>query len=218
MDETPLKGQNRLILNHKHWIDAYPDYKMKIDDIVIAVLRALGRPLSDEEPQPEKKVVSPGEKEDVVVKNIVVAEEESRRPIVEPQPSPVRRAPKRRGWLNALISVLLVVVTVVTTVAVVYYVNPSWRTSTESVETQEKYPFTSTRKVTEQDLDNCSLEDLKIMRNEIYARHGYIFDSQDLRDYFSRQSWYRPVSKKVNLTAIEKYNVLFIQDFEKRFK
>lgn len=43
IDSTPLKGQNRVILNQKHWIDAYPDYEEKFSDLVNAVLHALGR-------------------------------------------------------------------------------------------------------------------------------------------------------------------------------
>ena len=42
LDETPLKGQNRLILNKTHWIDAYPDYKTKFNDLVSAVALAIG--------------------------------------------------------------------------------------------------------------------------------------------------------------------------------
>jgi hypothetical protein len=29
-------------------------------------------------------------------------------------------------------------------------------------------------------------------RNEIYVRSGYIFQSQELRDYFGSKSWYYP--------------------------
>lgn len=43
LDETPLKGQNRLILNKTHWIDAYPDYKTKFNDLVAAVSLIVGR-------------------------------------------------------------------------------------------------------------------------------------------------------------------------------
>lgn len=43
LDETPLKGQNRLILNKTHWIDAYPDYKTKFNDLVEAVALSLGK-------------------------------------------------------------------------------------------------------------------------------------------------------------------------------
>ena len=43
LDKTPLKGQNRVILNQKHWIDAYPDYKTKFNDLVNAVSMAVGK-------------------------------------------------------------------------------------------------------------------------------------------------------------------------------
>lgn len=43
IDSTPLKGQNRVILNQKHWIDAYPDFEEKFSDLVNAVLHSLGR-------------------------------------------------------------------------------------------------------------------------------------------------------------------------------
>lgn len=43
LDKTPLQGQNRVILNQKHWIDAYPDYKTKFNDLVIAVASSVGK-------------------------------------------------------------------------------------------------------------------------------------------------------------------------------
>ena len=48
LDETPLKGQNRLILNKTHWIDAYPDYKTKFSDLVAAVALSLGKEIPKE--------------------------------------------------------------------------------------------------------------------------------------------------------------------------
>ncbi len=35
---------------------------------------------------------------------------------------------------------------------------------------------------------------LRIMRNEILARHGYRFQSKDLQDYFSKRAWYKPAA------------------------
>ena len=43
LDNTPLKGQNRVMLNKTHWIDAYPDYKTKFNDLVKAVALAVGK-------------------------------------------------------------------------------------------------------------------------------------------------------------------------------
>ena len=37
-----------------------------------------------------------------------------------------------------------------------------------------------------------SKEDLRILRNTIYAKYGYIFKSKDLNDIFSKTEWYKP--------------------------
>jgi hypothetical protein len=39
------------------------------------------------------------------------------------------------------------------------------------------------------------LKELRILRNEIYAKHGRIFESKDLRDYFGKCTWYHPSKK-----------------------
>lgn len=43
IDDTPLKGAMRLILNQMHWIEAYPDAASKFGDLVDAAERFLGR-------------------------------------------------------------------------------------------------------------------------------------------------------------------------------
>lgn len=43
IDQTPLKGQNRVMLNKTHWIDAYPDYHAKFNDLVKAVAQSIGK-------------------------------------------------------------------------------------------------------------------------------------------------------------------------------
>jgi len=62
-----------------------------------------------------------------------------------------------------------------------------------------------------------ALQNLKIMRNEIYARYGYKFKTKDMIDYFGTKEWYTPqyddVSQK--LTEIERINVALIQELEK---
>jgi hypothetical protein len=77
------------------------------------------------------------------------------------------------------------------------------------------YPQTSIRKLDRMDVESLapSKHDKKIMRNEIYARHGYIFQTEDMRNYFNNQSWYTPRYSDVSsmLTAIEKYNIELIK-------
>lgn len=53
--------------------------------------------------------------------------------------------------------------------------------------------------------------ELGIARNEIYARHGYIFSLEQFRAYFSAQNWYTPITKDVTLNDIETYNVNLIK-------
>jgi hypothetical protein len=55
-----------------------------------------------------------------------------------------------------------------------------------------KYPEASNRYLTSQDLAGKSVWDLKVMRNEIFARYGYRFKSEDMREYFNKQAWYKP--------------------------
>ena len=46
------------------------------------------------------------------------------------------------------------------------------------------------RYVTEDEVASLSPEEIRLAKNEIYARHGRIFDSEDLQEYFESQSWY----------------------------
>jgi hypothetical protein len=80
-----------------------------------------------------------------------------------------------------------------------------------------KYPEASLRQLYSEDLYRLSKYELKIMRNEIYARYGYIFQTDDMRDYFNRQSWYVPKYTDVNpfISRIEKKNIELIKYFEK---
>jgi hypothetical protein len=61
--------------------------------------------------------------------------------------------------------------------------------------------------------------ELRILRNAIYAKHGYIFNSIDLQEYFSRFNWYS--AKKVNvdteLSENEKKFIEFIRRVESNY-
>ena len=42
------------------------------------------------------------------------------------------------------------------------------------------------------ELDGLTAEQCNLAKSEIYARHGYIFESDEIRNYFSQFSWYNP--------------------------
>jgi len=58
--------------------------------------------------------------------------------------------------------------------------------------------------------------ELRIIRNEIFARHGYIFKSEDLAEYFGKQKWYKPQFDNVDsyLTVDEKEYIKVIKQAE----
>lgn len=64
------------------------------------------------------------------------------------------------------------------------------------------------------ELSGLSAWQLRIARNEIYARRGKIFHNAQLRAYFLGQSWYVPRYENPQLNTIEQANVALIQQFE----
>jgi uncharacterized membrane protein YvbJ len=73
-------------------------------------------------------------------------------------------------------------------------------------------PLSDKRVMSEGDVANLTKEQLRIARNEIYARHGYVFKSQDLQTYFSSKSWYHSDHAfDGSLNEVEKENVNFIK-------
>ena len=75
-------------------------------------------------------------------------------------------------------------------------------------------PDSSYRKVTTDELKYLSNHQLAVARNEIYARNGYIFVSNEWKDFFVNEPWYTPISTSVTLNSTEEYNVARILEEE----
>ncbi len=80
-----------------------------------------------------------------------------------------------------------------------------------------KYQFASTQILIDGILNKYSSKELRIMRNEIFARHGYIFKTPEIKEYFEKQDWYKAQQKNVNnkLSELERLNIQLIKRFEK---
>ena len=52
---------------------------------------------------------------------------------------------------------------------------------------------TDSQYITNADLDNFTQQEIVLLRNEIYARHGCNFQDETIRNYFLSKSWYHPV-------------------------
>lgn len=61
-----------------------------------------------------------------------------------------------------------------------------------------------------------SKADLRVARNEVFARHGRAFSSEDLQAHFGGQAWYQvnPDYSDAMLSDDEKANVALIASFE----
>ncbi len=82
-------------------------------------------------------------------------------------------------------------------------------------------PEVSSRYLSEKDLDGLDQEILRLARNEVFARHGRLFQSEDLKEYFSKQSWYHGYLLEDEfddsvLNSYEKYNLDLIKTIESR--
>jgi hypothetical protein len=74
----------------------------------------------------------------------------------------------------------------------------------------------STTLLKKADVENMKRGDLEVMRNAIYARHGYSFRNRRMRYLFDRVEWYMPVSTDIRaqLTEIEKQNIDLLKRYE----
>lgn len=72
--------------------------------------------------------------------------------------------------------------------------------------------------VTEEMLKGLSLHELRLLRNEVYARRGRQFRTEWISQYFYSQPWYEPTEefKEVELSEIERRNVDLIVSYENR--
>lgn len=89
--------------------------------------------------------------------------------------------------------------------------------STYPIATEAVYTINASNKILKaEDLKNLRKLDLEIIRNTIFARHGYIFKNPKARQFFDSVDWYVPVNNDIEkeLTTVEKQNIKLIKRFE----
>ena len=152
------------------------------------------------------------------------------------QPTNVQPSPAKKS--NAWIFIVLAVVLVAGLGVGGYFIYQNFIKKTETInydtlqnnensyydnnaidESEYKYEYLREREMTYDDVEGKSAEELRLMRNYIFARRGYIFESEDLKEYFEQFSWYVPLYYDVTprLSDIEKYNVNFIKEYETNY-
>ena len=81
-------------------------------------------------------------------------------------------------------------------------------------------PDSSSRVLSESELQGRSAREIRLMVNEIYARNGYIFKNEEYAEYFSQFSWYHPSVPASEfsedmLNDVERKNINMISSYEK---
>lgn len=75
-------------------------------------------------------------------------------------------------------------------------------------------PASNTKLLTSSDIAGLSLKELNYAKNEIYARHGRKFDSNELRTYFESKSWYEGKYSAADFDA--NYSARILSDTERK--
>lgn len=71
------------------------------------------------------------------------------------------------------------------------------------------FPYSSQAYIDETEAYYLTDDELQEAINELYARHGRIFDDEEIQAYFSSKSWYVPIARgieKENFNEYEEYN------------
>ena len=78
-------------------------------------------------------------------------------------------------------------------------------------------PDSDSRKLKKSDLAGMTAQQLSYAKNEIYARHGRVFKSSELQDYFNEKDWYEENDdfKDEDLSKKEAENTEFIDAYQK---
>ena len=86
------------------------------------------------------------------------------------------------------------------------------------------FPDSADVNLTDSDIADMDMDELRSALNEIYARHGYIFHNEKYQKEFESYSWYEPTidaddwDGDAELNRIEKYNVEFLKNAIKELK
>lgn len=154
------------------------------------------------------------------IKKVLSEHNDTNQPAQQIQVAQPKMSVAKKGVsLKGIVAIILATIIIVAALGVgAYYFLADKTTTTEIIynSADEYYHITGSRKLTYDDIKGLSNRELRIMRNEIYARHGYIFQDAMLRDHFLQKPWYTPQTKNVALSSIEQYNVLFIKSYEQQ--
>lgn len=84
-------------------------------------------------------------------------------------------------------------------------------------------PKSNSEFLTEDDINNLSSNDIRFAINEIYARHGLIFNEDEYKNYFNNRYWYEEkiTSNEFDVNVFNEYereNLALLLEYEDKQK
>ena len=78
----------------------------------------------------------------------------------------------------------------------------------------------STQIIKAEQIKGLSIDEIRLLTNEIFARNGYQFENSRFQNFFEEKSWYKSINdnKSVVFNEVEKKNVKLFQDKTKELK
>lgn len=78
----------------------------------------------------------------------------------------------------------------------------------------------STRAITAEQIKQLSIDEIRFLTNDLFARKGYVFQDDAIDAYYADKTWYQPVNANYTIayTPIEKQNIKLFQDRTKQLK
>jgi len=78
----------------------------------------------------------------------------------------------------------------------------------------------STQAIKKEQLNDLSIDEIRLLTNELYARKGYQFENYRFQEYFESKPWYQSKNdnKSIQFNEIEKQNINVFQEQTKLLK
>lgn len=140
-------------------------------------------------------------------------EEKNTQPTEESTPSPLPEPPKEKVSIEDKISLQMALYGLQDQKEIQSKKEEYLQLTGEDFETAFLFP-SDTQVIPDDILQSSGREQAAVLRNEIFARHGYPFDAGRLLSYFRLKTWYQEKDKQIELSELEKENVNKILEYE----
>lgn len=82
--------------------------------------------------------------------------------------------------------------------------------TTANAQTLKDCSSCASKLINQAEIADLSIDEKRLLANEIYARKGYRFDNQRFQDFFDGQSWYKSVKENKSIIYSKEATIIRI--------